>query len=57
MLSENCQTSKIELSLGNNQRLNSASRFRKNLPLKCLTQPQVRKIGNNTDHKETSKLT
>ena len=57
MQSENCQTSKIELSLGNSQRLNSASCFRKKLPLRCLTEPQVRKIGDNTNNKGTSKLT
>ena len=52
MHSENCQTSKIELSLGNSQRLNSASRFRKKLPLRCLTELRVRKIGDITDKKE-----
>ena len=57
MHSENCQTSKIELSLGNSQRLNSASRFRKKLPLRCLTEPQVRKIGDITVNKGTSILT
>ena len=57
MHSENCQTSKIELSLGNSQRRNSASRFRKKLPLRCLTEPQVKKLGNITDNKGTSKLT
>ena len=57
MHSENCQTSKIELSLGNNHRLNSASRFRKMLPLRCLTDPQIRKVGNITNNKGTSKLT
>ena len=51
MHSENCQTSKIELSLGNSQRLNSASRFRKKLPLRCLTELRVRKIGGITDKK------
>ena len=54
---ENYQTSKIEFSLGNSQRLNSASRFCKKLPLRCLTEPQVRKIRDNTDSKGTSKLT
>ena len=54
---EHYQTSKIELSLGNSQPLNSASRFCKKLPLRCLTGPQVRKIGDNTDNKGTSKLT
>ena len=57
MHSENCQTSEIEFSLGNSQRLNSASRFRKKLPLRCLTEPQVRKIDDITDNKGTSKLT
>ena len=57
MHSENCQTSKIELSLGNSQRRNSASRFRKKLPLRCLTEPQVKKLGNIADNKGTSKLT
>ena len=57
MHSENYQTSKIELSLGNRQRLNSTSRFCIKLPLRCLTEPQVRKIGGNTDNKEISKLT
>ena len=57
MHSENCQTSKIELSLGNSQRLNSASRFRKKLHLRCLMEPQVRKIGDISDNKGTSKLT
>ena len=56
MDSENCQTSKIELSLGNSQRLNSARRFRKKLPLRCLMEPQVRKLGDITDNKGTSKL-
>ena len=56
MHSGNCQRSKIELSLGNSQRLNSASRFRKKLPLRCLTEPQVRKISDITDNKETTKL-
>ena len=54
MHSGNCQRSKIELSLGNSQRLNSASRFRKKLPLRCLTEPQVRKISDITDNKEKS---
>ena len=57
MHSENFQTSKIELSLGNSQRLNSASRFRKKLHLRCLMEPQVRKIGDISDNKGTSKLT
>ena len=57
MHSENCQTSKTELSLGNSQQLNSASCFRKMLPFGCLTEPQVRKIGDITDNKRTSKLT
>ena len=57
MHSENCQTSKIELSLGNSQRLNSTTRFWKKLLLRCLMEPQVRKIGSNTDTKGTSKLT
>ena len=57
MDSENCQTSKIELSLGNSQRLNSASHLHTKLPLRCLKEPQVRKIGDTTDNKGTSKLT
>ena len=57
MHSENCQTSKIQRSLGNSERLNSASLFRKKLPLRCLTDPQVRKIADITDNNETSKLT
>ena len=57
MNSENCQTSKTEKSLGNSQWFNSASRFRKKLPLRCLKEPQVRKIGDITDNKGTSKLT
>ena len=57
MQPENCQISKIELSLGNSQRLNSASRFRKKLPLRCLTEPQVRKISDISDNKWISKLT
>ena len=57
MDSENSQASKIEISLGNSQGLNSASRFRKKLALRCLTEPQVRKICDNTDNKGTSKLT
>ena len=57
MHSENCQTSKIELPLGNSQRQNSTSCFCKKLPLRCLMEPQVRKIGGNTDNKGTSKLT
>ena len=57
MHSENCQTSKTELSLENSQQLNSASCFRKMLPFGCLTEPQVRKIGDITDNKRTSKLT
>ena len=56
MHSENCQTSKIALSLGNSQRLNSTTRFWKKLLLRCLMEPQVRKIGSNTDTKGTSKL-
>ena len=54
---ENYQTSTIEFSLGNSQRLNSASCFCKKLPLRCLTEPQVRKIRDNADNKGTSKLT
>ena len=57
MNSENCQTSKTEKLLGNSQWFNSASRFRKKVPLKCLKEPQVRKIGDITDNKGTSKLT
>ena len=57
MHSENCQTSQIELSLRNSQQLDSAGRFRKQFPLRCLTEPQVRKIGHITDDKGTSKLT
>ena len=57
MHSENCQISKIELLLGNSQQLDSASCFCKKLPLRCLTEPQVRKIGDNTDNEGTSKLT
>ena len=57
MHSENCQTSKIDLSLGNSQRRNSASRFRKKLPLRCLAEPQVKILGNIADNKGTSKLT
>ena len=57
MHSENCQTSKIELSLRNSQQLDSAGRFRKQFPLRCLSEPQVRKIGHITDDKGTSKLT
>ena len=56
MHSENCQTSKIQLSLGNSQRLNSASRFRKS-SLSYLTKPQVQKIADITGNKGTSKLT
>ena len=57
MHSENCQISKIEILLGNSQQLDSGSCFCKKLPLRCLTEPQVRKIGGNTDNEGTSKLT
>ena len=57
MHSENCQTSKIQLSLGNSQQLNSAILFRKKLSLTYLTEPQVRKIADITDTKGTLKLT
>ena len=57
MHSENCQTSKIQLSLGNSQQLNSAILFRKMLSLTYLTEPQVRKIADITDTKGTLKLT
>ena len=49
MYSENCKTSKIELLLGNSQRMSSASRSRKKPRLRYLTEPQVRKIGDITD--------
>ena len=57
MHSENCQTSKIDLSIGNSQRLNSANRFRKKLPLRCSAEPQVRKIADITGNKGISNLT
>ena len=56
--SQNCQTSKMELYLGNSQRLKSASHFCEKKTLsRFLTGIQVRKIGDDTDNKETSKLT
>ena len=57
MHSENSQTSNIELSLENTQRLSFASHFRKKLPLRCLRESQVRKMGDITDGKGKSKLT
>ena len=54
MHSENCQTSKIKLSLGNSQQLNSTSRFCKKLPLRWLKKPQVQKIGDIANNKGTS---
>ena len=57
MHSENCQTSKIDLSIGNSQRLNYANRFRKKLPLRCSAEPQVRKTADITGNKGISKLT
>ena len=56
MHSDNYQTSKIELSLGNSQQLNSARRFRKKLTFRCLAESQVRKIRDGTDNKGKSKL-
>ena len=57
MHSENCQTSNIELSVENTQRLSFASYFRKKLPLICFRESQVRKIGDITNGKGKSKLT
>ena len=41
--SKNCQISNMELCLGKNKRLKSASLYCKKLPLKCLTRIQIRK--------------
>ena len=46
----------MEFSLGNSWRLESASHFDKKLPLRCLTELQVRKMGDDIDNKGTSKL-
>ena len=53
MLLENSQTTKMELSVGNSQRLKS---FGKKNFLRCLTRLQVRKIDDDADNKKKSKL-
>ena len=55
--SENYQTSEMELYLGNSWQLKPISHVCKKLPLRCLTGIQVRKIGDDTDNKGTSRLT
>ena len=57
MHSEICQTSKMELFLGNGHLTKASSHFYKNLPLRCLMELRVRKIDDDTNNKGTSKLT
>ena len=55
MHAENCQTSKVELPLGNSW--NQQVIFCKKLPLRCLVGLKVRNIvDDDDDNKETSKL-
>ena len=53
---ENSQTSKMELSLGNRERLKSAGYSRKKTPSDTDGSP-IKKTDDDTDNKKTSTLT